>query len=66
MTGELPVTGETFISPTKAFSSDYDGVMVRFELNDGTTSMLEKIGLSNGDRAPLAKAVYPNISYLCI
>ena len=64
MTGELPATGETFISPTKAFSSDYDGVMVRFELNDGTTSMLEKIGLSNGDRAPLARAVYPNMSYV--
>jgi len=47
----LRATGETCISPTKSFSSNYDGVMVRFELESGTTSMLEKIGLSNGDRA---------------
>ncbi|MDE7270501.1 MAG: PKD domain-containing protein [Acetatifactor sp.] len=64
MTGELPATGETFISPTKLFSSDYDGVMVRFELNNGTTSMLEQIGLSNGDRARLAREVYPNMPYV--
>ena len=64
MTGELPSTGETFISPTKSFSSDYDGVMVKFELNSGTTSMLEQIGLSNGDRAMLAKEVYPDMSYV--
>lgn len=64
MTGELPATRETFISPTKAFSSDYDRVMVRFELNNGTTSMLEKIGLSNGDRAPLAKEIYPNMPHV--
>ena len=64
MTGELPSTGETFISPTKSFSSDYDGVMVKFELNSGTTSMLEKIGLSNGDRAMLAKEVYPDMPYV--
>lgn len=64
MTGELPSTGETFVSPTKSFSSDYDGVMVKFELNNGTTSMLEKIGLSNGDRAMLAKEVYPDMPYV--
>ena len=64
MTGELPATGETFISPTKAFSSDYDGVMVRFELNNGTTSMLEKIGLSNGDRAMLAREIYPDMDFV--
>ena len=64
MTGELPATGETFISPTKSFSSDYDGVMVRFELNGGTTSALEKVGLSNGDRAKLAREVYPDMPYV--
>lgn len=64
MTGELPATGETFISPTKVFSSDYDGVMVRFEVNNGTASMLEKIGLSNGDRAMLARTVYPDMPYV--
>lgn len=64
MTGELPATGETFISPTKSFSSDYDGVMVRFELNGGTTSALEKVGLSNGDRAKLAREIYPDMPYV--
>jgi hypothetical protein len=32
MTGELPATNETFISPTYSFSSDYDGITVEFEL----------------------------------
>ena len=64
MTGELPSTGETMISPTQAFSSNYDGVMVRFELNKGTTSALENIGLSNGDRAILARTVYPDMPYV--
>lgn len=64
MTGELPATGETMISPTQSFSSDYDGVMVRFELNNGTTSKLEQIGLSNGDRAMLAREVYPDMPHV--
>lgn len=64
MTGELPSTGETFISPTKLFSSDYNGVMVEFELRNGTTAMLEEIGLSNGDRAILARKIYPQMSYV--
>ncbi|MEY4575796.1 MAG: hypothetical protein RL701_499, partial [Pseudomonadota bacterium] len=29
-TGRLPATGETFISPTRAFSARYDGVLVQF------------------------------------
>ena len=52
------------ISPTQSFSSDYDGVMVRFELNNGTTSKLEQIGLSNGDRAMLAREVYPDMPHV--
>ena len=60
----LRATGETCISPTKSFSSNYDGVMVRFELESGTTSMLEKIGLSNGDRAKLAREIYPDMPYV--
>ena len=64
ITGELPSTGETFISPTKFFSNNYNGVMVRFELDSGTTSALEKIGLSNGDRAILAKTIYPHMPYV--
>lgn len=32
MTGELPSTGETFISPTYEYSSEYSGITVEFEL----------------------------------
>lgn len=64
MTGELPSTGETFISSTKSFSSDYNGIMVRFEMNNGMTPVLEEIGLLNGDRAMLAREVYPNMPYV--
>ena len=64
MTGELPSTGETFISPTSSYSENYDGVLVKFERNSGTTSSLEKIGLSNGDRARLAREVYPDMPYV--
>ena len=44
ITGELPSTGETFISPTKSFSDNYSGVTLEFQLNKGTTSQLQKIG----------------------
>lgn len=47
MTGELPSTGETFISPTKSFSSNYDGVMAQLKVNKGTTKLLTEIGVSN-------------------
>lgn len=47
ITGELPSTGETFISPTKSFSDNYSGVTVEFQLNKGTTSQLQGIGVSN-------------------
>lgn len=42
LTEEIPPTGETFISPTKSFSSDYKGIMVKFQVNNGTTFELEK------------------------
>ena len=47
MTGELPATNETFISPTYSFSSDYDGITVEFELRKGTTNSLLDIGVGN-------------------
>ena len=50
MTGELPATRETFISPTQSFSSNYDGITVRFELNAGTTDSLLNIGVSNNSK----------------
>ncbi|MCW8139619.1 MAG: Hint domain-containing protein, partial [Planctomycetota bacterium] len=44
-TGRLPATGETFISPTRAFSDDYTGVLVRFTVKEGTYESLAKIGV---------------------
>ncbi|MBN8851225.1 MAG: hypothetical protein BGO55_10020 [Sphingobacteriales bacterium 50-39] len=46
-TGELPATGETFISPTKAFSANYEGVLVEINVKPGTAKQLEGIGVRN-------------------
>ena len=46
------------------FSEDYNGILVRFEMKQGTTSLLESIGVSNGDRAILAKTVYPDMPHV--
>ena len=59
LTGELPATSETFISPTESYSRNYSGVTVEFELTSGTTSELESIGLRNNAR--LAKETYPDM-----
>jgi RHS repeat-associated protein len=44
-TGKLPPTRETFISPTRGFSEDYDGVLVEFKMKQGTTDALKDIGV---------------------
>jgi RHS repeat-associated protein len=44
-TGKLPATAETFISPTKAFAANYDGVLVQFNVRGGTTQALRGIGV---------------------
>ena len=54
MTREVPPTNETFISPTQSYSSYYDGVTVKFEVNGGTTNSLLEIGVSNNAK----QAVY--------
>ncbi|MEQ9411347.1 MAG: DUF6531 domain-containing protein [Fuerstiella sp.] len=58
-TGRMPGTGETSTSPTKAFSEDYKGVTVEFEMKPGTTAELEAIGISDG--SPHTKSVYPDM-----
>ena len=63
MTGELPATSETFISPTYSFSSNYDGVTVEFELRNGTTNSLLEIGVgNNADQAIRDYGVLPQVS----
>jgi len=49
-TGQLPATSETFISPTKAFASNYDGVLVQFNMQAGTTDALAGIGVRDSSR----------------
>ena len=44
-TGRMPATSETFISPTQAFSESYKGILVRFQLAEGTTARLTEIGV---------------------
>lgn len=64
MTGEVPATRETFISPTMSFSSNYNGVMVEFQVESGTTALLEEIGVSNGDRVKLARETFPDMPFV--
>lgn len=50
-TGRVPATGETFISPTKEFSSAYDGTLVEFNVQPGTTDSLVGVGVRDGSAA---------------
>ncbi|WP_437676273.1 DUF6531 domain-containing protein [Sorangium sp. So ce131] len=52
-------TRETFISPTRGFSEDYDGVLVKFKMKPGTTEALENIGVR--DVSALTRAEYPDM-----
>lgn len=58
-TGKIPATGETFISPTKAYSAQYDGILVKFEVKVGTTQSLEAIGVR--DISSITVAKYQNM-----
>ena len=49
-TGKIPATGETFISPTQAYSEKYDGILVKFKVESGTTDELLKIGVRNNSK----------------
>ncbi|WP_259678477.1 RHS repeat-associated core domain-containing protein, partial [Klebsiella aerogenes] len=46
-TGKLRGTSETFISPRRAFSENYDGVLVRFYLKNDALSELKSIGVKD-------------------
>ncbi|WP_282162852.1 RHS repeat domain-containing protein [Ulvibacterium marinum] len=47
-TGKVPATSETFISPTRAFSEAYDGILVEIKVKKGTLDALRKIGVGDG------------------
>lgn len=44
-TGRIPATTETFISPTLQFSEAYEGILVKFQMAEGTTDALKDIGV---------------------
>ncbi len=58
-TGRVPATGETFISPSAKFSSDYDGTMVRFSVRSGTTEALSSVGVR--DTSAVTARAFPDM-----
>jgi len=45
-TGAIPATSETFVSPSAAYSSGYEGVLVRVTTKPGTMGQLSEIGIT--------------------
>ncbi len=58
-TGSIPATKETFISPSYAFSKNYEGITFEINVKDGTTKKLESIGVR--DQSILTKILYPDM-----
>ncbi|TLF92253.1 RHS repeat-associated core domain-containing protein, partial [Nocardia cyriacigeorgica] len=58
-TGRLQATGETFISPTQAFSESYEGRLVRFVVESGTQEALADIGVRDASRR--VREIYPDM-----
>jgi RHS repeat-associated protein len=46
-TGQIPATGETFISPNLQYAQQYNGVTVQFNVQAGTQNALMDIGVRN-------------------
>jgi filamentous hemagglutinin len=58
-TGKVSATGETFISPTQGFSSNYTGVLVQFNLWPGALDALSGLGVRDASKA--VKNAYPDM-----
>ncbi len=58
-TGRVPATAETFISSKQAFSEGYEGALVQFRLQAGTTEQLAAISVR--DASALSSAAYPGM-----
>lgn len=61
-TGKIPATCETFISPTKTFSQNYNGVTLKFNVKPGTTNALSQVGVR--DMSRLASKNYGNLPFV--
>lgn len=46
-TGQIPATGETFISPSLQYARQYSGVTVQFNMRAGTNNALLEMGVRN-------------------
>jgi len=57
-TGQIPATGETFISPSLEYAQQYNGVTVLFNVQSGTTDSLLGMGVRN---AGLNGGAYGNL-----
>jgi hypothetical protein len=51
VTGKLPATTETSLSPVPEYAQQYDGTMVRFTTKPGTSAQLQKIGIAANEPA---------------
>ncbi|MFP1860438.1 RHS repeat-associated core domain-containing protein, partial [Lonsdalea quercina] len=63
-TGKLRPTFETFISPTQSFSEGYEGILVRFELKEGTTNLLKEIGVKDMSKVTRGLSDMPFVNTL--
>lgn len=61
-TGKLRGTSETFLSPTRAFSEGYEGILVRFDFKAGTTDALKAIGVRDNSKVTRAFSDMPFVS----
>ncbi|AJQ94186.1 hypothetical protein [Gynuella sunshinyii] len=57
-TGQVPATGETFVSPLEAYSAGYDGTLVRITVKKGTMDQLQTIGVSGN---PGTSKLFPDL-----
>jgi filamentous hemagglutinin len=54
ITGEMPSTGETSVSPMRDYAESYRGVTVRIATQPGTSERLQQIGVAANEPAAAA------------
>ncbi len=58
--GKVPATNETFISPLREYSQKYEGILVKFHVEAGTSKSLQDIGVVGNSATK--REVFPNMS----
>lgn len=61
-TGRVPATAETFISPSEAYASSYEGTTVGFTVRAGIRDALAGVGVR--DASAVASAAYPDMPFV--